>query len=44
MIPTRDRKEMAEAAIRSVLEQTRPAAQILVIDDGSAPSYTEYLR
>ena len=44
VIPTRDRKEMAEAAIRSVLQQTRPVEQIVVIDDGSAPSYANYLR
>jgi len=35
VLPTRDRPELAEAALRSVLLQTRPVTQIVVVDDGS---------
>ena len=37
IIPTRDRPELAEAAVRSVLLQTRPVEQIVLVDDGTVP-------
>ena len=36
VIPTRERLRFLEEAITSVLDQTRPVDQILVVDDGSA--------
>jgi hypothetical protein len=35
VIPTYDGGELAAEAVRSVVEQTRPADQIVVVDDGS---------
>jgi len=35
VIVTQDRAHLAEASIRSVLLQTQPAAQIVLVDDGS---------
>lgn len=35
VMPTRDRGPLLEAAVRSVLLQTTPATQILIVDDGS---------
>jgi len=35
VIPTRDRLELVQQSVRSVLCQTRPVNQILIIDDGS---------
>ena len=36
IIPTRDRPVLLEAALRSVLQQTRRVDQIVVVDDGSS--------
>lgn len=36
VVPTRDRPALLEAAIRSLLLQTRPVDQIVVVDDGSS--------
>src|ERR1700761_3851717 len=35
VIPTRDRRELLHRALRSVLEQSLPDIEIIVIDDGS---------
>lgn len=35
VIPTRDRPALVEAAVRSVLSQTRAVDQIVIVDDGS---------
>ncbi|MFH7319310.1 glycosyltransferase family 2 protein [Desulfurivibrio sp. D14AmB] len=35
IIPTRDRRAMVQEAVATVLAQERPAAEIIVVDDGS---------
>jgi glycosyltransferase involved in cell wall biosynthesis len=40
VIPTRDRPEMVEDAVRSVLSQTRPVDQIVVVDNGSEQAHS----
>ncbi|MBV9294911.1 MAG: glycosyltransferase, partial [Acidobacteriaceae bacterium] len=35
IVPTFNRAELLREAITSLLEQNRPAAQILIVDDGS---------
>ena len=35
IVPTHNRAQLLREAIASLLQQSRPAAQILVIDDGS---------
>jgi glycosyltransferase involved in cell wall biosynthesis len=37
IIPTRDRKELLESAVNSVLSQTWPRIECIVVDDGSSP-------
>jgi len=39
VIPTRDRPEMVEEAVRSVLAQTVPVEQIVVVDNGPEDSH-----
>ena len=43
IIPTYNRAEVVGMAIRSVLEQTSPAAEIIVVDDGSKDDTPESL-
>ncbi len=44
IIPTRDRVEMTERAVRSVLAQTRQPEELIVVDDGSVDGTGEHLR
>ena len=37
IIPTRDRPRLLKNAVESVLRQTHPVEQIIIVDDGSAP-------
>ncbi len=43
IIPTRDRLAWTERAVASVLDQTRPPDEVVVIDDGSTDGSTERL-
>jgi len=44
IIPTYNRRELVQRAIDSVLAQTRPVGEILVVDDGSTDGTGEALR
>lgn len=44
VIPTRDRGDMVQEAVASVLAQTLPAAEIIVVDDGSRDHTAATLR
>lgn len=44
IIPTYNRRELVQRAIESVLAQTRPVGEILVVDDGSTDGTGEALR
>ena len=44
IIPTRDRAALTERAVASVLAQTRPPEEVIVIDDGSIDGTGERLR
>jgi glycosyltransferase involved in cell wall biosynthesis len=44
IIPTYNRRELVLAAVRTVLAQTRPVQEILVIDDGSTDGTAEALK
>ena len=44
IIPTRDRAEMTERAVRSVLSQTHKPDEVIVVDDGSVDGTGERLR
>ena len=39
IIPVHNRQDLATESVRSVLRQTRPAEEIIVVDDGSEPPY-----
>ena len=43
VIPTFRRRETLTMALDSVLSQTLPAAEIIVVDDGSGPEYEPFL-
>ncbi len=44
VIPTKNRREMVTAAVRSVLDQTPPPREILVVDDGSTDGTSQALE
>ncbi len=43
VIPTRQRRDMVKAAVESVLHQTRPPDEVIVVDDGSTDGTAEML-
>jgi glycosyltransferase involved in cell wall biosynthesis len=44
VVPTHNRPALLEAAVRSVLLQTRPVDQILIVDDGSDPANADQVQ
>ncbi len=44
IIPTYNRRTLVERALRSVMSQTRPVEEIIVIDDGSTDGTAEALK
>ena len=44
IVPTFERRVLAERAVRSALRQSYPAAGIVVVDDGSTDDYASVLR
>lgn len=44
IIPTHNRAEMMQRALRSALGQTYPAVEVLVVDDGSSDDTPEVIR
>jgi glycosyltransferase involved in cell wall biosynthesis len=43
VVPTYNRRDLLQQTLRSVFEQTRPAAEVIVVDDGSDDGTAELL-